>query len=64
MLEQQEKDEEGMEGDGDFTIDEKAKQIHLTERGQVRIEELFKEHGILGETNLCMRLRIFRYCTC
>lgn len=50
MLEQQEKeDEEGMEGDGDFTIDEKAKQIHLTERGQVRIEELLKEHGILGE---------------
>lgn len=50
MLEQQEKeDEEGKEGDGDFTIDEKAKQIHLTERGQVRIEELLKEHGILGE---------------
>ena len=50
MLEQQEKeDEEGKEGDGDFTIDEKAKQIHLTERGQVRIEELLKKHAILGE---------------
>ena len=49
-LEQQEKeDEEGVEGNGDFTIDEKAKQIHLTERGQVRVEEILREKGILGE---------------
>lgn len=49
-LEQQEKeDEEGVEGDGDFTIDEKAKQIHLTERGQVRVEELLTELGLIDE---------------
>ncbi|MFH6952462.1 preprotein translocase subunit SecA, partial [Pseudoalteromonas sp. XMcav1-K] len=49
-LEQQEKeDEEGVEGDGDFTIDEKAKQVHLTERGQVRVEELLTELGLIDE---------------
>ena len=49
-LEQQEKeDEEGVEGDGDFTIDEKAKQIYLTERGQVRVEDILKSSGVLGE---------------
>lgn len=49
-LEQQEKeDEEGVEGDGDFTIDEKAKQIYLTERGQVRVEDILKSSGVLGQ---------------
>ncbi|WP_105173242.1 preprotein translocase subunit SecA [Pseudoalteromonas sp. T1lg24] len=49
-LEQQEKeDEEGVEGDGDFTIDEKAKQVHLTERGQIRVEELLTELGLIDE---------------
>ncbi|TDF39357.1 preprotein translocase subunit SecA [Alteromonadaceae bacterium M269] len=50
LLEQQEKeDEEGEQGDGDFTVDEKGKQIHLTERGQIRVEEILKEHGVLPE---------------
>lgn len=50
LLEQQEKeDEEGIEGDGDFTVDEKGKQIHLTERGQIRVEEILIENGVLGE---------------
>ena len=35
--------------EGDFTIDEKAKQIYLTERGQVRIEEIMSEKGLLQE---------------
>ena len=35
--------------EGDFTIDEKAKQIYLTERGQVRIEEIMAEKGLLKE---------------
>ncbi|QBG36790.1 preprotein translocase subunit SecA [Litorilituus sediminis] len=35
--------------EGDFTIDEKAKQIYLTERGQVRIEEIMTEKGLLKE---------------
>lgn len=37
--------------EGDFTIDEKAKQIYLTERGQIRIEEIMTEKGLLQEGN-------------
>ncbi|MEO2268693.1 preprotein translocase subunit SecA [Pseudoalteromonas pernae] len=49
-LELQEKeDEEGVEGDGDFTIDEKGKQVHLTERGQVKVEELLTARGLIEE---------------
>ncbi|NOU51825.1 preprotein translocase subunit SecA [Pseudoalteromonas sp. JBTF-M23] len=50
LLELQEKeDEEGVEGDGDFTLDEKSKQVHLTERGQLKVEELLIEHGLIEE---------------
>ena len=50
LLELQEKeDEEGIEGDGDFTIDEKSKQVHLTERGQIKVEELLTERGLIAE---------------
>jgi preprotein translocase subunit SecA len=35
--------------EGDFTIDEKAKQVYLTERGQIRIEEIMQERGLLQE---------------
>ncbi|WNC68059.1 preprotein translocase subunit SecA [Thalassotalea nanhaiensis] len=50
MLEQQEaEDEEGVESTGDYTIDEKSKQVYLTERGQVRVEEILKERGMLDE---------------
>lgn len=34
---------------GDFTIDEKARQLHLTEHGQERIEDILKEEGLLEE---------------
>ncbi|MGQ3890992.1 preprotein translocase subunit SecA [Legionella sp. CNM-4043-24] len=38
------------EGDeGDYTIDEKQKQAHLTEKGHQRVEELLAEAGILDE---------------
>ena len=50
---EEDKDEEtGQSEDfveGDFTIDEKAKQIYLTERGQVHIEEIMCEKGLLQE---------------
>ncbi len=47
-LEQQaEEDKEGEESTGDFTIDEKAKQIYLTERGQIRVEEIMQEKDLL-----------------
>jgi preprotein translocase subunit SecA len=47
-LEQQaEEDKEGEESTGDFTIDEKSKQIYLTELGQIRIEEIMNEKGLI-----------------
>ncbi|WP_462156539.1 preprotein translocase subunit SecA [Pseudoalteromonas sp. GB56] len=46
---QEKEDEEGVEGDGDFTIDEKGKQVHLTERGQVKVEELLTARGLIEE---------------
>ena len=35
--------------EGDFTIDEKAKQIYLTERGQVTVENILREKSLLQE---------------
>jgi preprotein translocase subunit SecA len=49
LEQQEEEDKEGEESTGDFTIDEKAKQIYLTERGQIRIEEIMAEKGLLNE---------------
>lgn len=48
-LEKQEKeDQEGIEGDGHYTIDEKGKQVYLTEKGQIFVEELLMQAGILA----------------
>ncbi|AOT09733.1 preprotein translocase subunit SecA [Pseudoalteromonas luteoviolacea] len=49
LVQQEKEDEEGVEGDGDYTIDEKSKQAHLTERGQVNVEELLIKHGLIEE---------------
>ncbi|ALU43251.1 preprotein translocase subunit SecA [Pseudoalteromonas rubra] len=46
---QEKEDEEGIEGDGDFTLDEKSKQVHLTERGQVKVEELLVKNDLIEE---------------
>ncbi len=37
------------DGPGDYSIDEKGKQAHLTEAGQDRIEQVFVEAGLLEE---------------
>ena len=34
---------------GDYTVDEKSRQAHLTEQGHARIEELLVERGLLDE---------------
>jgi len=34
---------------GDYLVDEKSKQIHLTEQGHERIEQLMVEHGMMEE---------------
>ncbi len=49
LIQQEEEDEEGKEGSGDYTIDLKAKQIHLTEKGQIHVEEILHKEGVLPE---------------
>ncbi|MCF6251612.1 MAG: preprotein translocase subunit SecA [Methylococcaceae bacterium] len=34
---------------GDYLVDEKSKQIHLTESGHERVEQLMVEHGLMEE---------------
>ncbi|WP_442683474.1 preprotein translocase subunit SecA [Stenotrophomonas sp. JC08] len=43
--------QETEEGEGDFWVDEKGKQVHLSEAGMEHAEELLREAGILGEDN-------------
>ncbi len=49
LVRQEKEDTEEERGDGHFTIDEKAKQLHLTENGQEHIESLLKEKGMLAD---------------
>ena len=41
--------QEEEEGPGDYSVDEKGKQVHLTEEGFEHVEELMQEAGLLGE---------------
>ncbi|MDP5146466.1 preprotein translocase subunit SecA [Shewanella sp. ULN5] len=49
LIRQDKEDTEDFIGEGDFTIDEKGKQVHLTERGQEKVELLLTEQGMLAE---------------
>jgi preprotein translocase subunit SecA len=49
LVRQEKEDTEEERGDGDFTIDEKSKQVHMTEHGQEHVEEILKERGMLAE---------------
>src|SRR3546814_6083596 len=37
------------DGPGDFSVDEKAKQVHLTEDGHEKVENLMRVSQLLGE---------------
>ena len=41
--------QEEEEGPGDYSVDEKAKQIYLTEDGHARVEEMLLRDGLLAE---------------
>ena len=41
--------QEEEDGEGDFSVDEKSKQVHLTEDGMEHVEQLLIEDGILEE---------------
>ncbi|WP_186591748.1 preprotein translocase subunit SecA [Vibrio cholerae] len=50
LLQKQDKeDSEEYRGDGHFTVDEKSKQVHLTETGQELVEELLVKNGMMQE---------------
>ena len=48
-LERGEEDEETKTSTGDFTVDEKAKNVYLTDRGHEKVEKLLVEAGLLRE---------------
>ncbi len=37
------------EGEGDYSVDEKSKQVHLSEEGHEHVENLMIEHGLMTE---------------
>ncbi|WON77695.1 preprotein translocase subunit SecA [Serratia sp. UGAL515B_01] len=49
LIRQEKEDSETFQGEGHFSVDEKARQVHLTERGLVLIEEMLMEAGIMNE---------------
>ncbi|MBU1308182.1 MAG: preprotein translocase subunit SecA [Gammaproteobacteria bacterium] len=49
LVKQDKEDEEGAHGDGHFTVDEKARQVYLTEQGQIEVENMLRSKGMIGE---------------
>ncbi|MDU1610861.1 MAG: preprotein translocase subunit SecA, partial [Enterobacter sp.] len=49
LLRQEKEDSDTFQGEGHFSVDEKARQVNLTERGLVKIEELLVAEGIMEE---------------
>ncbi|MCU6668118.1 preprotein translocase subunit SecA [Enterobacteriaceae bacterium H4N4] len=49
LIRQEKEDSDTFQGEGHFSVDEKARQVNLTERGLVQIEELLVQQGIMDE---------------
>ncbi|MCG9596546.1 preprotein translocase subunit SecA [Vibrio sp. Isolate25] len=49
LQKQDQEDSEEYRGDGHYTVDEKSKQVHLTETGQEFVEELMIKNGLMEE---------------
>lgn len=49
LIRQEKEDSDTFQGEGHFSVDEKARQVHLTERGLVLIEEMLVDAGIMEE---------------
>lgn len=47
LVRQEKEDTEEYQGTGDFSVDEKTKQVNLTERGLVKLEELMVKGGLM-----------------
>ncbi|MBU3825930.1 MAG: preprotein translocase subunit SecA [Candidatus Anaerobiospirillum merdipullorum] len=48
---QDKEDTEDWHGDGHYTVDLKLRQAYLTERGQLYVEQLLRERGLLGQND-------------
>ncbi|PJG59859.1 preprotein translocase subunit SecA [Aeromonas cavernicola] len=51
LVKQDKEDSEEYTGDGHYTVDEKNRQALLTENGQIFVEDLLKEEGLLDEND-------------
>ncbi|MFK8260287.1 preprotein translocase subunit SecA [Erwinia sp. AnSW2-5] len=49
LIRQEKEDSDSFQGEGHFSVDEKSRQVHLTERGLVAVEELMVSEGIMAE---------------
>ncbi|AKD38742.1 preprotein translocase subunit SecA [Pasteurella multocida subsp. multocida OH4807] len=49
LVKQDKEDSEEYQGEGDFTLDLKTKQAHLTERGQEKVENWLTAQGLMTE---------------
>ncbi|MDW1801503.1 preprotein translocase subunit SecA [Vibrio sp. Vb2201] len=49
LKKQDKEDSEEYRGDGHYTVDEKSKQVYLTETGQEYVEELLLKNGLMEE---------------
>ena len=53
LVRQEKEDSDKFQGDGDFSVDEKTRQVNLTERGLIKVEELLIKQGIMkGDESL------------
>lgn len=49
LIRQEKEDSDTFHGEGHFSVDEKARQVNLTERGLVLVEELLVKQGIMDK---------------
>ncbi len=49
LVRQEKEDSDTFQGEGHFSVDEKSRQVNLTERGLVLVEELLVKEGIMEE---------------
>jgi len=49
LIRQEKEDSDTFQGEGHFSVDEKSRQVNLTERGLILIEEMLVEEGIMEE---------------
>ena len=49
LVRQEKEDSDTFKGEGHFSVDEKTRQVTLTERGLVLVEELLSEAGLMNE---------------